>query len=1444
MKEKIINIYQIIFVLFVLCIQNLNAQNTSNERKANLITKSQSKIVLSDSAKKHIENLDEQNEVAEYAIISHSDFMKSFDVKSERIELRDKNSRHFKNPDGTLTAVIASGSSMNYLKDKQWIPIETNIVEKKENSADKRFENSENQFVTYYPEKSGAGNTTVFKEGKLQSWINPSIGFLNEKGETIKSVAATNVKGMPVNSSLYYRNIFSYTDARFTQGTDGNKLDYIIQSEKFLELIPIDAKYLVFYEEYQIPENWIAQPISAINRYKEEIIANILFTTNEKIDILKLNRPIYHEQISATKKDKGIVEGSYDFIIDGTKIKIGTKIPVDWLRSDLRTFPVIIDPTADCYPNNTSWWTGHTEREDDSPNYTFSTNDNIMVGWYDYTWPTSNGRINGWAKYNISSISTTAVILNSTIKLTAYDYFGGTTIYFCPYGNNSADPVSRTASQRYSDVAGATSYNSRFFNSTGSFSISGNTTMNNHIQAKLSSGWYAMGMYAANSGTGGSWGDDSYYTTFRGYSASGTSRPYLTIQYCQYQPTANAGTNKTICNTSSSTMTADVLLAGETGVWTIVSGCSGCSFSNTTSPTAVVSNIPQGTSVLRWTVTLTDGGCSSSATVSITNNTPTTPNAGGDITTCNGTYQLNGNNPTYGSGTWSIVSGSGVFSPNNTTYNATVNDLSLGSNTFRWTITNNGCSLSDDVTITYNALPTATISSPASSPHDICVDFYNNLTANNPAPASGAWSAVSGSGSFSASTSNVTNVNNLSPGENILRWTVTATGIGCVNQANVTFRNNAPTTANAGPAQMISGSSATLTGNSPSQGTGQWSFVSAVPADPDGIIWSPLGPPSGQNIVTVSSLEQETLYTFLWTVSHSSCPNSTSSTTVFWDPGVVGLVIQSNLTNDGHFNQTEDTSYFFMTGTDKYIYGSDANNRYTATKLKARGSITFDGAINNGKFAKTYVTPTSSFLINTEKIYKNDYLFNSGTISMNASSSWENSGDWTNANIINADATSTVVFNGDDLQTVITNTDVSHTTNLFGNVVINNSAVPNSNSGVKLATNNFVLKNTSSITFTDGALITNGRRIIVNNPASTGIILGPGNTTGTESWVYATSDASTLRKYMNDDSETYHFPVGAATHGNLATIKNNNLPNGTFYLDTWFKANPTNVNTGFPDSIVENATRYAQVAPEGVWVFNPNGTIDGTYDLSLYYNQFATASWSDNYFSILSRPNDPGNGTTWQLPPTNSIFQALSLGSGYAYRTGLNSFSEKGVGVLINNLPVELLSFYAHCLDGYPLIKWSTAAEINNSHFIIEKSYDAQNFFAIAIMEGAGNSNSLLNYEYHDKLNDNTSYYRLKQFDFDGSVTIYDPIVVNCDQQEIWLKVYPNPFKEYVIVSSNKNAALSLTLTDSSGKLIQRETTNFDGHYQIDLQDLGRGVYVLILQFENEEPKHFKLVKN
>ena len=79
-------------------------------------------------------------------------------------------------------------------------------------------------------------------------------------------------------------------------------------------------------------------------------------------------------------------------------------------------------------------------------------------------------------------------------------------------------------------------------------------------------------------------------------------------------------------------------------------------------------------------------------------------------------------------------------------------------------------------------------------------------------------------------------------------------------------------------------------------------------------------------------------------------------------------------------------------------------------------------------------------------------------------------------------------------------------------------------------------------------------------------------------------------------------------------------------------------------------------------------------------------------------------------------------------------------------LPIELLYFNASkttCSQN--TLTWSTATEINNDHFDIERSIDGLNFIKIKEISGAINSTLAITYNYLDSSPDNgLNYYRLK----------------------------------------------------------------------------------------------------
>ncbi|MDO7851761.1 T9SS type A sorting domain-containing protein [Hymenobacter convexus] len=173
-------------------------------------------------------------------------------------------------------------------------------------------------------------------------------------------------------------------------------------------------------------------------------------------------------------------------------------------------------------------------------------------------------------------------------------------------------------------------------------------------------------------------------------------------------------------------------------------------------------------------------------------------------------------------------------------------------------------------------------------------------------------------------------------------------------------------------------------------------------------------------------------------------------------------------------------------------------------------------------------------------------------------------------------------------------------------------------------------------------------------------------------------------------------------------------------------------------------------------------------------------------------------------------------------------------------LPVALTLFTATSTARQQVaLHWETASEKNSQTFVIERSADGKAFRDNRAVEGAGTTQARTTYNVVDeKPLPGTSYYRLRQIDFDKTV-MYSPVrmVKLGTKNDLGLDVYPGPAAKEWVVSSSLPAELlgsqdvALEVYDALGRVQTVTLTpgSQAGRWALDMNALPTGVYVVRL---------------
>ena len=243
------------------------------------------------------------------------------------------------------------------------------------------------------------------------------------------------------------------------------------------------------------------------------------------------------------------------------------------------------------------------------------------------------------------------------------------------------------------------------------------------------------------------------------------------------------------------------------------------------------------------------------------------------------------------------------------------------------------------------------------------------------------------------------------------------------------------------------------------------------------------------------------------------------------------------------------------------------------------------------------------------------------------------------------------------------------------------------------------------------------------------------------------------------------------------------------------------------------------------------------------------------------------NGIAWTQ--TGSLHISTGNGIYFVDQTSINSTAATVQATLVLNktgltdlassefptqstLPVTFGGLNVKKAGANADVSWTTLAEINNSHFIVERSDDGASFKAVGKVNSKQNGNSVQNYNFLDPINATATviYYRIKQVDVDGSTSFSATVALRLGNNTMRrLSTYPNPFINSIRVEieSGKTEDVMLRINSVTGQTIITKRINLQRGNNVinvdNLETLKKGMYIMEL-VSSEGSKTVQLIKN
>jgi photosystem II stability/assembly factor-like uncharacterized protein len=356
-------------------------------------------------------------------------------------------------------------------------------------------------------------------------------------------------------------------------------------------------------------------------------------------------------------------------------------------------------------------------------------------------------------------------------------------------------------------------------------------------------------------------------------------------------------------------------------------------------------------------------------------------------------------------------------------------------------------------------------------------------------------------------------------------------------------------------------------------------------------------------------------------------------------------------------------------------------------------------------------------------------------------------------------------------------------------------------------------------------------------------------TNGGTTWTQQTSGTD----YPLNDVCFIDINTGIAVGGNWGMTQTDGLILRTYNGGNTWTEQPTGTHTNLLEVVFVGANVWIAVGDESNWPGYDGHNILRTNDGGItwtpvlvindwtFFNSVTFAN--ENYGWAVGGHYPDGTGKIFftddgGLNWSEQISDITNFLNGVFFSDVLTGWAVGGNGTILHTInggvPVELTSFTATLNGKEVILNWSTATELNNQLFEVQRSFEGGDFASVGFVNGKGTTTEPQKYTYSDKVAVNGKYsYRLKQIDYLGSYEYSGVVEVDFRSFNSYLleQNYPNPFNPTTTIGfgiQNKSN-VKITILNAIGEEVavllneEREA----GFYQVEFNasSLPSGVY-------------------